>query len=223
MVNKFAAACDNFGLTISTKKTEVLHQPAPGTTYHQPNIKVGDTPLQTVSAFTYLGSSIAQNSTIDSEVSIRIAKAAAAFGRLRDNVWNRRGIRQHTKLKVYEAIVLPTLLYACETWTVYQRHAKRLNRFHLNCLRKILHIRWQDHIPDTEVLERCNLQTVHTMLMKAQLRWAGHVARMPDYRLPKQLLYGELLQGHRAQGGQKKRFKDKVKSSLKALQIDPDS
>ena len=29
-------------------------------------------------------------------------------------------------------------LYACETWTVYQRHAKRLNHFHLSCLRKLL-------------------------------------------------------------------------------------
>ena len=35
-----------------------------------------------------------------------------------------------TKLKVYRSVVLPTLLYACETWTVYQRHAKRLNHFH---------------------------------------------------------------------------------------------
>ena len=31
-----------------------------------------------------------------------------------------------TKLKVYRSVVLPTLLYACEAWTVYQRHAKRL-------------------------------------------------------------------------------------------------
>ena len=103
---------------------------------------LGDTKRQAVSAFTYPDSSTAQNSTIDNEVNIRIAKAYAAFGRLKD----RREIRQHTKLKVYEAIVL---LYACETWTVHQRHAKRLNRFHLTCLRKILNICWQDHIPDT--------------------------------------------------------------------------
>ena len=57
------------------------------------------------------------------------------------------GIRLDTKLKVYKADVLPTLLYACETWTVYQCHAKKLNHFHLSCLRKILKIRWQDNIP----------------------------------------------------------------------------
>ena len=36
------------------------------------------------------------------------------------NVWERNGIRLATNLKVYKAVVLPTLLYACETWTEYQ-------------------------------------------------------------------------------------------------------
>ena len=47
-------------------------------------------------------------------------------------------IKLDTKLKVYKAVVLPTLLCACETWTVYQRHAKRLNHFNFSCLRKLL-------------------------------------------------------------------------------------
>ena len=58
---------------------------------------------------------------IDDEVNARIAKARAAFGRLRGSVWDRRGIRLDTKLKVYKAVVLSTLLYACETWAVYQK------------------------------------------------------------------------------------------------------
>ena len=61
--------------------------------------------------------------------------------------------RNLTKLKVYKAVVLPTLLYVCETRTVYQRHAKRLNHFHTNCLRKLLKIKRQDRIPDTDVLK----------------------------------------------------------------------
>ena len=43
------------------------------------------------------------------------------------------GFIDDTKLKVYKAVVLTTLLYACETWTVYQRHAKKLKHFHLSC------------------------------------------------------------------------------------------
>ena len=70
----------------------------------------------------------------------------------RANVWERNGIKLDTKLKVYKAVVLPTLLYACETWTVYQRHAKKLNHLHLRYLRKLLKTKWQVKIPDTDVL-----------------------------------------------------------------------
>ena len=95
---------------------------------------------------------------IDDEVNARIAKASAAFGRL--GMWDRSGIRLDTKLKVYRLVMLPTLFYACETWTVYQRHAKRLNHFHTNCFRKLLKNKRQDRIPDTEVLKRAGMQSV---------------------------------------------------------------
>ena len=126
-----------------------------------------------------------------------------------------------TKLKVYRSVVLPTLLYASETWTVYQRHAKRLNHFHTSCLRKLLKIKWQDRIPDTEVLKRAGMQSIHTLLKLAQLRWTGHVTRMPDERLP--ILYGELQVGKRSHGGQKKGYKDTLKASLKDFNIPTES
>ena len=218
-VDRMSKACDNFQLTISTKKTEVVHQPAPGKPYSEPTITVNGQKLQVVDKFTYLGSTLSRAVHIDDEVTARAAKASVAFGRLRTNVWERNGIRLDTKLKVYKAVVLPTLLYACETWTVYQRHAKKLNHFHLSCLRKLLKIRWQDKIPDTEVLKKANMQSVHTLLKLAQLRWTGHVTRMPDERLPKKVLYGELQEGKRSQGGQKKRYKDTLKASLMDFNI----
>ena len=135
------------------------------------------------------------------------------------NVWERNGIKLDTKLKVYKAVVLPTLLYVCETWTVYQRHAKRLNHFHLSCLRKLLKIKWQDKIPDIEVLKKAGMQSMHTVLKLAQLRWTRHVIRMSDERLPKKVFYGELQEGKRSQGGQKKRYKDTIKASLKEFDI----
>ena len=125
------AKCDSYELTISLKKT-VVCQPAPGKPYKKPTITVKGQRLQVVDAFTYLVVHI------DDEVNARTAKASAAFSRLRGRIWNRSGIRLDTKLKVYRSVVLPSLLYACETWTVYQRHDKRLNHFHTSCLRKLL-------------------------------------------------------------------------------------
>ena len=174
-VDKFSNACNNFGLTISTKKTEVMHQPAPGKAYIEPSISVDGHRLNVVDKFTYLGSTLSRNVVIDDEVNARLAKASVAFGRLHKNVWNRRGITIETKIKVYRAIVLPTLLYGCETWTTYQRHARKLNHYHTTCLRKLLGIKWQDKIPDTELLTRAGLPSIFTILMRTQLRWAGHV------------------------------------------------
>ena len=68
-----------------------------------------------------LGSTLSTAGHIDDEVT-----ASVAFGTHRANVWERNGIKLDTKLKVYRAVVLPTLLYAYETWTVYQRHANPL-------------------------------------------------------------------------------------------------
>ncbi|XP_047501815.1 uncharacterized protein LOC125047580 [Penaeus chinensis] len=201
----FSRACDIFGLIISTKKIEVMK-----------HIMEKGQELQAVDSFTYLGSTLSRAVNIDAEVINRIAKASSAFGRLRENVWERRGLSLTTKLKVYRAVVLTTLLYACETWAVYSRHAKQLNRFHLSCLRRLLRIKWQDKISDTEVLELASIPSIHTLLQKAQVRWAGHVVRMVDSRLPEQLLYGELCEGKRSVGGQKKRGHEHQRQHLGA-------
>ena len=133
-MDQVSHSCDNYDLTISTKKTEVVHQPAPGKPYNEPTITVNGQKVKVVDKFTYLGSILSRAVHIDDEVT---AKTSVAFGRLRANVWERNGIKLDTKLKVYKAVVLPTLLYACETWTAYQRHAKR-QLLPLSCLRKLL-------------------------------------------------------------------------------------
>ena len=116
--------------------------------------------------------------------------------------WSKR------KPKAYKAEVLPTLLYACETWTVYQRHDKRSSNFHLSCLRKLLKSNWQEKISDREALKRAVMQSIHTLLKLVQLRWTGHVTIMPDERLPKTVFYRELQVGKRSNSSQQKRYKD---------------
>ena len=157
----------------------------------------GRTYRQLTTSPTYQGNTLSRVVHVDVKVNNSIVKASVAFGRLRENVCERIAISISTKLKVYRAVLLITLLYSCETWTVYSRHvhANQLNHIHLSCLRRLLHIRWQDKNPDTEVIERAGIPSVDTHLQRAQVRWAGHVARMPGCRLPEQVLYGELCHG----------------------------
>ncbi|KAI8495103.1 hypothetical protein Bbelb_270890 [Branchiostoma belcheri] len=107
-----------------------------------------------------------------------------------------------------------------EAWTVYSRQEKRLNSFHLRCLRKILNIKWQDKITNELVLQQAGSLSLFEILRRNRLRWLGHVARMDDNRLPKKILYGELSQGSRPRGRPKLRFKDLCKATLQDFSIE---
>nr|VZI30873.1 unnamed protein product [Spirometra erinaceieuropaei] len=182
----FSAACKNFGLIINTQKTVVMHQPPShsATPPKAPQISVNETQLQVVENFPYLGSTLYCNNKIDEKVAKRSSKASQAYGRLQSTVWNRHGLQLSTKLKMYKAVILPTLLYKAETWAVYTRQARRLNHFHLSCLRRILRLNWQDRIPNTDVMERTGILNIYAMLRQMQLRWSGHPPPKRNAKLP---------------------------------------
>ena len=92
-VDQISDSCDSYDLTIRIKKTEMAYQPAPGKPYKEPTITLKCHRSQVVDKFTYLRSTFSRIVHIDVEVNARIAKACAAFGRLRGNVWDRSGNR----------------------------------------------------------------------------------------------------------------------------------
>ena len=151
----------------------------------------------------------------------RLGKASSAFGRPYSRAWNNKHLKKATKVSVYRAVVLTTLLYSSESWLTYRHHLRLLERFHQCCLRSIFNNHWSDYITNVEVLERAGITSIKAMLMKTQLCWAAHVSRMEDHHLPKIALYGKLSTGHRDRGAPKKRFKDYLKKSLSACNIDP--
>ena len=138
---------------MSLKKTNVLAQGAES----QPKISVDNYELEAVNQFTYLGSTISSNISLDAEIDKRVGKAATTLARLSSRVWENPKLTNKTKVAVYNACVVSTLLYGSETWTTYARQERRLNSFHMRCLHRILGISWEDKIPNTEVLSRANL------------------------------------------------------------------
>ncbi|XP_076049524.1 uncharacterized protein LOC143030251 [Oratosquilla oratoria] len=166
---------------------------------------------------------LSQTANIDAEVQHRISSASVAFGRLRQRVFDDHNIRKTTKIAVYKAVVIPTLLYGAETWVPYARHIKALEKFHQRCLRRLLGISWHDRRTNTSVLKEAHSQTIEAAITHHMLRWAGHVNRMPDDRLPKQVLYAQMTHGKRSRGGQRKRYKDVIKRCLDHCNINTDS
>ena len=69
--------------------TAMISQSASGKSYKEPTYTLKGQRLQVVDKFTYLGSTLSRVVHIDDEVSARIAKASAAFGRLRESIWGR--------------------------------------------------------------------------------------------------------------------------------------
>ena len=210
---------ERMGLVMNKTKTEVMHRA--GTPSNTQAVSIDGTLLPTTVGFTYLGSIISNNCSIEREINNRISKASAAFGQLKDRVYLNRNLKLKTKIKVYEAIVLSILLYSSETWTPYASQLRTLNKFHLRCLRKMLGLTWRDKVPNNDVLSRCQSRHIHSMIAQKTLRWAGHVERMEPNRLPRMILHSELAQGQRPVGRPKKRYKDHLKSTLQSCNIRP--
>ena len=173
--------------------------------------------------FTCLGSTITDTLSLDVELDKRIGKAATTLACLTTCVWSNPMLTEKTKMAVYNTCVISTLLYGGETWTTYARQERRLNTFHMRSLRRILGISWQDKVPNTEVLSRAGLPSMFTLLRQRRLCWLGHVHRMPDGRIPKDLLYGELATGSRRTGHPQLRYRDVVKCDMKAVDIDTET
>ena len=150
--------------------------------------------------FTYLGSKLSNDGQLDTEVDSLIAKASNSLERLHSSVWSSHDLKLSTKISVYRAVVLGTLLYAAETWAPCQQHIRKLDAFHQHCLRKILQVSWQSSTPNVEVLKMVDIAPIETEIGRRQLKWAGHMVRMIDHRIPKRLLYGELEEGARHRG-----------------------
>ena len=83
-----------------------------------------------------------------------------------------------------------------------------------------MNIRWQDKVSNISVLNRGCSQSIEAIVALHRLRWAGHVSRMPEERLPKRVLYSELTDRRRRIGAPCKRYKDQLKSSLNVCNID---
>ncbi|XP_045457359.1 uncharacterized protein LOC123667510 [Melitaea cinxia] len=219
LLDKFAYACSLFSMSINATKTVILAQ---GYTY-QPSILLEGEPLKVVDKFCYLGSTVSNNLSIDGEIDIRIGKAATTFGRLRTRVWNNKHLTAKTKMIVYKTCILSILLYGAETWTSYAKQERRLNTFHMRCLRSILNITWKDRVTNERVLGIAQLPSVVALLKQKRLRWLGHVHRMSSARLPRQTLLGQIAFAKRNVGRPMLRFRDCAKRDMVAFNIDRNS
>ena len=96
---------------MSLKKTNVLGQD----TEAPPVITIEDYELDAVCNFTYFGSTITDNLSLDAEIDKRIGKAAPTLTRLTAGVWTGPKLSMKKTMAVYNVCVTSTLMYSSET------------------------------------------------------------------------------------------------------------
>ena len=182
----------------AVSKTEAMFIPGGRRTHNEgdcSNFTVHDGYVTFCDEFRYLGSIIHYSLRADVDVGRRITSATAAFGALRESVFANRRITPAVKGKVYTTLVLSTLLYGSECWSLREDLLRRMRSFHNDCVRVMCRVTlahvFRHRIPNCDLLRRLGLWSLDEYYHNRLLKWAGHIARM-DFatRLPRRLLTG---------------------------------
>ncbi len=123
---------------------------------------------------------VQNNGRIDQKVIRRIGLAYGVMDSLNKSIWRCRYLCRRTKLRIFKTLVLPVLLYSCETWTLNSDLESRLSVFGTKCLRRIMGYRWNDFVSNQRLLHEIESGPFTSIVREHQLRLYAHVARLPD-------------------------------------------
>ena len=92
-----------------------------------------------------------------------------------------KNITLSTKVRLVKAMVLPVVMYGCQSWTVKKAECQRIDAFELWCWRRLLGVPWTARRSNQSILKeispRCPLEG---MMLKLKLQYFGHLMRRVD-------------------------------------------
>ena len=92
-------------------------------------------------------------------------------------VWRDHHISRDTKLRLYNALVLPILLYALESWTLTKSLSLKLDAFNTKSLRRIEGLSWQDFVCNDDLCHMTGQLPVTSLISQRRLKLFGHLIR----------------------------------------------
>ncbi|KAK3540973.1 hypothetical protein QTP86_007687 [Hemibagrus guttatus] len=198
----FAAECEVAGMRVSTSKSEamVLDRKKVACT-----LQVGGEVLPQVEEFKYLGVLFTSEGRMDRE----IGAAATVMRSMYRSVVVKKELSWKAKLSIYQSIYVPTLTYGHELWVMTEKVRSRIQATEMSFLCRVAGRSLRDRVRSSVTREELRVEPLLLHIERGQLRWLGHLFRMPPGRLP-----GEVFRacptGKRPRGRPRTRWSDYV-------------
>ena len=172
-------------------------------------IKVKGVQLEQVKEYKYLGSLIEEDMRCIKDIKTRIGMAKTAFWNYKELL--RRDVKLQLRQRMLDCFVKSVISYGCETWTFTKEIQGRINAFQLWCYRRMLKIKYSDHVTNQKVKEIMKTENNWAEdLVKKKLKFAGHVMRGSNGKLTQMVLEG-FIEGKKGRGRPKRKWGEDVK------------
>ena len=159
--------------------------------------------VETVADFIFLGSKITADGDCSHKIKRRLLLGRKVMTNL-DSILKSRDITLSTELHLVKAMVLPVVMYGCESWTIKKAEHRRIDAFELWCWRRLLRVPWTARRSSQSILREigpgCSLEG---LMLKLKLQYFGHLMRRAD-SFEKTLMLGK-IEGRRRRGQQRMR------------------
>ena len=131
-------------------------------------------------------------------------------------------LSKNLNIKIYRTIVLPVVVYGCETWSMTLREEHRLRVFENRVLRRVFGPKrdevtgeWRK-LHNEQLSDLYSLPNIVRVVKSRKLRWAGYVARMGQGRGVHRVLVGK-PDGKRPLGRPRRRWEYNIKMVLQEV------
>ena len=116
-----------------------------------------------------------------------------------DSIFKSRDITLPTKVHLVKAMVLPVVMYGCESWTTKKAEHRRIDAFELWCWRRLLRVPWTARRSNQSVLKEVSPEySLEGLMLKLKLQYFGHLMQRID-SFEQTLMLGK-IEGRRRKG-----------------------
>ncbi len=181
-LGRFAAECEAVGMRISASKSEAMVLSRKRVACP---LQVGGVLLPQVEEFKYLGFLFTSEGRMEWEIDRRIGAASAVMRSMYRSVMVKKELSRKAKLSIYRSIYVPTLTYGHELWVMTERTRSRIQAAKMSFfLRRVAGRSLRDRVRSSVTREELRVEPLLLHIERGQLRWLGHLFRMPPGRLP---------------------------------------